>query len=99
MGRAVWEIRLVPDASSKGTRAVLLNRASANLVAARRKAGLTQEELADRCGLHRTEISLLERGGREPRLGTLVKLAESLGVPPERLCVGISWDVDAQRFK
>lgn len=95
----MWEIRRVPDAPPKGTRAVLLNRASANLVAARRKAGLTQEELADRCGLHRTEISLLERGGREPRLGTLVKLANSLGIRPESLCAGISWDVDRQRFK
>lgn len=95
----MWEIHLVPDASSKGTRAVLLDRASANLVAARRKAGLTQEELADRCGLHRTEISLLERGGREPRLGTLVKLAEALGIPPGQLCAGIAWDVDGQRFK
>lgn len=89
----------MPAASPKGTRSVLLDRASANLVAARRKAGLTQEELADRCGLHRTEISLLERGGREPRLGTLVKLAEALGVPPERLCEGVAWSVDRQRFE
>jgi transcriptional regulator with XRE-family HTH domain len=99
VGLAVWEIHVVPDTPPKGNRSVLLDRASANLVAARRKAGLTQEELADRCGLHRTEISLLERGGREPRLGTLVKLAEALGVPPERLCAGIAWDVDGQRFK
>lgn len=89
----------MPEASPKGTRSVLLDRASANLAAARRKAGLTQEELADRCGLHRTEISLLERGGREPRLGTLIKLAEALGVPPEKLCKGIGWSVDRQRFE
>jgi len=40
--------------------------------------GLSQEQLADRCGLDRTEISLLERGKRFPRLDTLVKLARAL---------------------
>ncbi|MEX2447962.1 MAG: helix-turn-helix transcriptional regulator [Solirubrobacterales bacterium] len=73
-------------------------RFSDNLVAARKKAGLTQEELAERCHLHRTEVSLLERAGREPRLGTLIKLANALGVPPASLCTGLSWDVDRQRF-
>lgn len=74
-------------------------RFSERLVKARKDAGLSQEELARRCGLHRTEISLLERQGREPRLGTLVKLSSALGVPPERLCEGLGWDVKRQRFK
>ncbi len=74
-------------------------RFAANLSSARRKAGVTQETLADRCYLHRTEVSLLERGGREPRLGTLVKLADALGVSIESLCAGIAWDENAQRFK
>lgn len=71
---------------------------ASNLSAARRKAGVTQETLADRCYLHRTEVSLLERGGREPRLGTLVKLAGALDVTVESLCAGIAWDEDARRF-
>jgi transcriptional regulator with XRE-family HTH domain len=71
---------------------------AAHLRKARLKAGLTQEELAERCYLHRTEVSLLERGGREPRLGTLIKLASALGVGPESLCAGIGWDVERQRF-
>src|SRR5680860_1609005 len=49
-----------------------------NLRRARHAAGLSQQQLGDRCGLHRTEISLLERAGREPRLGTIVKLAGAL---------------------
>ena len=53
-------------------------RLAANLHRARLRAGLTQAELAARCNLHRTEISLLERGGRELRLGVLVKLAAAL---------------------
>src|ERR1044071_4977868 len=50
-------------------------RFAANLRQARNKAGISQEELGHRCELHRTEISLLERAGREPRLATLIKLA------------------------
>jgi transcriptional regulator with XRE-family HTH domain len=74
-------------------------RFAVNLVKARTKAGMTQSALADGCDLHRTEISLLERGGREPRLGTIVKLAGVLDVPPASLCVGIGWDEKRQRFK
>jgi transcriptional regulator with XRE-family HTH domain len=75
------------------------DRFAVHLRKARLTAGLTQEELADRCDLHRTEVSLLERGGREPRLGTLIKLSSALGVPPESLCAGMRWDEDRQRFK
>jgi transcriptional regulator with XRE-family HTH domain len=49
-----------------------------NLRALRDRAGLSQEELGEMCGLDRTEISLLERGLRFPRLDTLVKLARAL---------------------
>jgi transcriptional regulator with XRE-family HTH domain len=45
--------------------------------------------LADRCGLHRTEISLLERAGREPRLTTIVRLARALDVEPVELLAGV----------
>jgi transcriptional regulator with XRE-family HTH domain len=66
-------------------------RFAANLRQARTKAGISQEELAERCELHRTEISLLERAGREPRLATLVKLAGALEVSAGDLCAGITW--------
>ena len=75
------------------------DRFAVNLRKARLKAEISQEELGFRCDLHRTEISLLERGGREPRLGTIVKLASALEVTPEELCSGISWDVKGQKFK
>ena len=45
--------------------------------------GLSQEELAHRVGLDRTYISLLERGLRQPTLGTLVKLSQALEIQPE----------------
>lgn len=43
--------------------------------------GLTQEELGFQCGLHRTYISLLERGIKSPTLETIFKLCISLEVP------------------
>lgn len=42
-------------------------------------AGLSQEALADSAGLHRTYISLLERGQRQPQLDTIHSLARGLG--------------------
>jgi transcriptional regulator with XRE-family HTH domain len=49
-----------------------------NLRKRREKIGLSQEALAEVCGLHRTEISLLERSKRSPRLETIVILAHGL---------------------
>ena len=60
-----------------------------NLRAARQRSGLTQEALGFAVGLHRTEISLLERAGRDPRLETIVKLAGGLGMPASELLHGI----------
>lgn len=60
-----------------------------NLRAQRHRAGLSQEELGFRSGFHRTEISLLERAGREPRLTTIVRLARTLGIKPAVLMRGI----------
>jgi transcriptional regulator with XRE-family HTH domain len=62
-----------------------------NLRRHRRAAGYTQEELADRAGLHRTQISLLERGLRNPGLLVLARLAGALEVEPNALFEGISW--------
>lgn len=63
-----------------------------NLRRARRAAAISQEELGFRSGLHRTEIGLLERGARVPRLDTLLKLAAGLGVRVDSpLVEGISW--------
>ena len=60
-----------------------------NLRRHRGRAGLSQEALAERCELDRTEISLLERGMRFPRLDTLVRLARGLQVAPGELLEGI----------
>jgi len=64
-------------------------RFAANLRRLRTDAGMSQEQLAGRTGLHPTEISRLERAVREPRLGTIVRLARGLEVGVERLVAGI----------
>ena len=64
-------------------------RFAQNLRTQRLRCGLSQEGLAAACGLHRTEISLLERGAREPRLSTIVRIAHGLGVRPAVLLDGI----------
>jgi transcriptional regulator with XRE-family HTH domain len=68
-----------------------------NLLVARKRAQLSQEELGFRASLHRTEISQLERGVRLPRIDTVVKLAGSLSVPPGDLLKGVAWTPGGQR--
>lgn len=60
-----------------------------NLKRARERAELSQEALADKAGMHRNEISLLERGEREPKIGTVARLAKALGVPTADLLKGM----------
>jgi transcriptional regulator with XRE-family HTH domain len=48
----------------------------------RNKAGISQEALAGVADVDRTYISLLERGLRQPALGTIFRLANALGVAP-----------------
>jgi transcriptional regulator with XRE-family HTH domain len=74
-------------------------RFAANLRRARIKAGISQEALGELCELHRTEISLLERAGREPRLSTIVKLAGALAVEPATLCEGMAWHPRKRRYE
>ncbi|HEY4897350.1 MAG TPA: helix-turn-helix transcriptional regulator [Solirubrobacteraceae bacterium] len=66
-------------------------RFAANLRHYRLAAGLSQEALADLCDLHRTEISLLERCKRSPRLETIVILSRGLELSsPTDLLDGVS---------
>jgi transcriptional regulator with XRE-family HTH domain len=69
-------------------------RLGRNVVEAREKRGLTQFATAERAGLHRTEVSLIERGQRVPRLDTIVKLAGALQMEPCALLVGMAWKLD-----
>jgi transcriptional regulator with XRE-family HTH domain len=61
-----------------------------NLREHRTRRGLSQEALGEACDLHRTEISLLERAGRDPRLSTIVRIARALKIRPSELLDGVT---------
>lgn len=69
----------------------IAERFGANLKRCRRRAQLSQEEVAARAGLHRTEIGFLEQGKRKPRIDTLLKVAAAVEAPPDDLLAGIDW--------
>ena len=55
---------------------------STNLARIRKKHGLTQEEVARRCGLATVTISKLEEGkSTDPKTSTVLKLAAALDCP------------------
>jgi len=47
--------------------------------------GWSQEDYADRAGIHRTYVSDIERGARNPTITVVEKLAKPLGVTPGKL--------------
>jgi transcriptional regulator with XRE-family HTH domain len=63
----------------------------------RRGLDMSQENLADNAGIHRTQISLIESGERLPRIDTMIKLAGALGFAPCELLDGIAWEVGGSR--
>lgn len=63
-----------------------------NLRRQRKLADLSQDDLAFRASLHRTEISQLERGLRRARIDTVAKLAGAIEIDPGRLFEGIAWE-------
>lgn len=69
----------------------LAARFGQNLARYRKRAGYSQEELGALASLHRTEIGMLERGIRLPRIDTLIKLAGALEMSPGDLLDGIDW--------
>lgn len=54
----------------------------------REQNGLSQEELADLCYLHRTYIGGIERGERNIGLLNLLRLSKALNVLPSELLQG-----------
>ena len=57
-------------------------RVGLNLKKFREEQGFSQEAFADHCGLHRTYISGIERGVRNPTVVIVDKIAKALKVPP-----------------
>jgi transcriptional regulator with XRE-family HTH domain len=53
--------------------------------AEREKQGLSQEELAEKAGVHRTYIGMIERAEKNITLVNIEKIAKGLGIPIDKL--------------
>lgn len=65
-----------------------------SIILARRKKGLTQEELADMAGIGRRTLQRIENGDTEPRAFTLKAIADVLEVTVEELSAPVDPDND-----
>lgn len=48
---------------------------------------LSQEELAERAGVHRTYVGMLERGEKNVTIYNIGRIAEALGLEPYKLLI------------
>ena len=60
---------------------------SENLKEYRIKLGLSQEQFAEKCGLHRTYISSIERFQRNVSIENVQKIADALGIESYKLFI------------
>jgi transcriptional regulator with XRE-family HTH domain len=88
---AAWEISAVSEDDRKARSREVAIRFGENLRRTRRRLGLSQEGLAVRASLHRTEIGMLEHGQRVARIDTLIQLAGAMSIDPADLIFGITW--------
>ena len=58
---------------------------------ARVQAGLKQKELAEKIGVSESRVSQYEKGSQNPRIGTLLKIADALEISVQYLC-GDQWE-------
>jgi transcriptional regulator with XRE-family HTH domain len=56
-----------------------------NLREARERLALTQEQVAERSGVHAGEISRIEAGKRNPQVSTVERLAKAVEMKPGQL--------------
>jgi transcriptional regulator with XRE-family HTH domain len=60
-----------------------------NIRVERKRVGITQEALAERCDMHLVEVGRAERGVRDLRVSTVAKIARGLGIPASELLKGV----------
>lgn len=70
----------------------LAKRFAANLRHYRDESGLSQEELAAKAEIHRSQVSALSQARQIPKIDTLVKLAGALGIPAGDLLAGLKFE-------
>lgn len=62
-----------------------------NIRQARKKAGLTQRQLAEKSGVATITLQQYERGVREPKLDTIAKIARAMNLFASDLISGDQW--------
>ena len=70
---------LTPEAREQGKVLREAYDLAVQLMELREKHGLTQSELAERCGIDQADISRIERGSTSPTARTLQRIADALG--------------------
>ena len=63
----------------------ILKTIGSNVKAYRTKLGLSQEELAELAGVHRTYMGAVERAEKNVSALSLAKIAKALKIKPEKL--------------
>ena len=63
-----------------------------NLKRAVSRSSLTQEQVAARAGIDRTQMTKLAKGTQVPRVDTMIKLEAALGLERAALIEGIVWN-------
>lgn len=76
---------MAPKRNRRDARREVLRRLGERVRGFRRARGLTQEALARSLGLSVAYVSLIERGGRNPPVTTVVAIARALGVSPREM--------------
>lgn len=76
---------MAPKRNPRNARKDVLRRLGERVRGFRRARGLTQEALARSLGLSVAYVSLIERGGRNPPVTTVVAIARALGVSPREM--------------
>lgn len=71
---------------------------AANLKRLRDARLWTQEELAKRAGLDRTEVQKIETGNRNPGVEVILKLAGALEASPDDILQGARWNSEENAF-
>lgn len=62
-----------------------MGKLGGNLREARKNLGLSQEQVAERSGVHATEVSRIESSKRDPRVSTVERLAKAVKLKPGEL--------------
>ena len=71
-----------------------MNRFAKNLASCRKIIGLNQQELADKIGITKTQISRYETGNSFPRPNVIAALADALNISADKLLYGALHSLD-----